>query len=85
MDFFKKNILNIKQIKSIESNIDSLILGLSEIYPRFAYELNGQHRISEKIRSLKPDLADKDGLHLNKKAYDILDILLLKKMEEIYD
>jgi hypothetical protein len=51
--FLKQNILNIKQIKTIESNIDSLILEISEIYPRFAYELNGQHRISEKISEIE--------------------------------
>lgn len=34
-------------------------------------------------RWLKPDLADEDGLHLNKKAYKILDNMLLEKLEYI--
>ena len=39
-------------------------------------DLEAALRISDKDRTLSPDLTSSDGLHLNRKAYDILDRIL---------
>jgi lysophospholipase L1-like esterase len=41
-------------------------------------------RVSEKNRSLRPELTDGDGLHLNRTAYDILDKPFLETLNKIF-
>jgi hypothetical protein len=41
-------------------------------------------RVSEKNRSLRPELTDGDGLHLNRTAYDILDKTFLEALNNVF-
>jgi len=45
------------------------------------FDLEAALRISDNDRSLRPDLTSGDGLHLNKKAYDILDNILNEQLK----
>jgi hypothetical protein len=47
-------------------------------------DLESSLRVSEKNRSLRPELTDGDGLHLNRAAYDILDKTFLESLKSIF-
>jgi len=49
----------------------------------YCLDLEEALRISDNKRFLRPDLANTDGLHLNQKAYKILDLLISKKLRFI--
>lgn len=46
----KDNALDSERIAYLESNIDTIIDELAEIYPIFAYELSGKYKIRERIK-----------------------------------
>jgi hypothetical protein len=46
----KENFINSKKVTYLEENIDAIISELSEIYPLFAFELNGQYKVKERLR-----------------------------------
>jgi hypothetical protein len=48
-EILKKSLVKPEKIVEIESNIDTTIIELSEIYPIFAYELTGKFKIKEKL------------------------------------
>jgi hypothetical protein len=49
----------------------------------FCLDMEEALRIGESDRSLNPDFAAEDGLHLKSKAYDILDKFLLDRVEKL--
>ena len=57
-EIFKKMFADKNQLKFLEENIDSVIIDLSEIYPVFAYELNGQHKIKERLKEVEDCLEE---------------------------
>ncbi|WP_075343577.1 hypothetical protein [Tenacibaculum agarivorans] len=52
-EILKNSIVKPEKIAEIENNIDSTIAELSEIYPIFAYELNGRFKIKEKLDNIE--------------------------------
>jgi methionyl-tRNA synthetase len=48
-EILKSKIVQPNKIKEIETNIDSTINELAEIYPVFAYELSGRYKIKERL------------------------------------
>src|SRR5690606_22057835 len=48
-DILKDKIIDVDHIKMVESNIDVIINELAEIYPIFAFELNGRYKLKERI------------------------------------
>jgi hypothetical protein len=48
-EILKSKIVQPNKIKDIETNIDSTINELAEIYPVFAYELSGRYKIKERL------------------------------------
>ena len=50
-EILKSKIVQPDKIKEIETNIDATINELAEIYPVFAYELNGRYKIKERLES----------------------------------
>ncbi len=54
----KDHFIENEKVSYLEENIDSIIHDLSEIYPLFAYELNGQYKVKEHLRKTE-DYFDK--------------------------
>lgn len=52
MQQIKNKLTENDRIKNVEQNIDSTIAELSEIYPVFAYQLNGQYKIKERLEKV---------------------------------
>ncbi len=50
------------QIEYLEQNIDNVIIELSEVFPIFAYELNGQHKIKDRLTKADQYLNQFDDL-----------------------
>lgn len=50
-EILKNKIIQPNKIKEIETNIDSTINELAEIYPVFAYELSGRYKIKERLEA----------------------------------
>ena len=48
-DVLKDKVVDLERIKEIETNIDSTIDELAEIFPVFAYELSGQYKIKDRL------------------------------------
>lgn len=48
-EILKDKIVEPERIKEIETNIDSTINELAEIFPVFAYELSGQYKIKDRL------------------------------------
>jgi hypothetical protein len=53
-DFSEKEF----EVEYLEKNIDQAVLELSEVYPIFAYELNGQYKIKDRLNRLDKYLED---------------------------
>lgn len=56
----QKNFQDDDQIAFLEENIDSVIIDLAEVFPVFAYELSGQHRIKERLKLAENNLSEVD-------------------------
>ena len=52
MQQMKNKLVESDRIKNVELNIDSTITELSETYPVFAYELESQYKIKEKLEKV---------------------------------
>jgi hypothetical protein len=50
------------EVEYLEKNIDQAVLELSEVYPVFAYELNGQYKIKDRLNRLDKYLGDVEEL-----------------------
>jgi len=62
MEILKTNLSEDNQLDFLEENIDSVIVDLSEVFPVFAYELSGQHRIKERLNKSDNYLTELEGL-----------------------
>jgi len=48
-------------------------------------DLEGALRINDSDRRLRPDLTSGDGLHLNKKAYSIIDNIVVSTLSKAFE
>lgn len=61
-EILKNNFSEDNQLDFLEENIDTVIVDLSEVFPVFAYELSGQHRIKERLNKSDNYLNELEGL-----------------------
>lgn len=62
MEILQSNFGDDNQLDFLEENIDTVIVDLSEVFPVFAYELSGQHRIKERLNKSDNYLTELEGL-----------------------
>jgi len=72
------------QFELLEQNIDTVIEDLSEILPVMAYELNGQHRIKERL-SNADNYFENMKIHLGSQPFDFKEWLMPKINDELLD
>lgn len=58
----KKHFEGNNKIEFLEQNIDEVIVSLSEVFPVFAYELNGQYNIRERLQQAEDYLGNFEEL-----------------------
>jgi len=68
----QKNFQDDDQIAFLEENIDTVIIDLAEVFPVFAYELSGQHRIKERLKLAENNLSEVDEW-INQMPFDFKD------------
>jgi len=75
MEQLKTKLIDFNRIKEIELNINNTLVELSEIYPVFAYQLDGQYKIRERV--------DKTNNYIKQfeKYFTKMDFELQKKMQ----
>lgn len=61
-EILKDKIVEPERIKEIETNIDSTINELAEIFPVFAYELSGQYKIKDRLEKAESYFNEVSGL-----------------------
>lgn len=84
-ELIKDNLLvEPEKIKEIELKIDSTIAELSEIYPVFAHELNGQYKIKDKLEQSEKYF-DKLKLLSGEPPLDIKDWIQPKLSHELFE
>lgn len=78
----EKNFGDETNIEFLEKNIDDVIVELSEVLPVFAYELNGQYDIRQRLENANKYLDDSGEL-LNQLPFDIQDWMMPKITEKL--
>ncbi|WP_420578646.1 hypothetical protein [Ekhidna sp.] len=80
----KKHFEGNNKIDFLEQNIDEVIISLSEVFPVFAYELNGQYNIRERLQQAEDYLGNFEEL-TNQLPFDIEAWIKPKLTENLLD
>ena len=62
IDLVKKTFVDNGKTEYLEKNIDQVINELAEVFPVFAYELNGKHKIKERLQKFDSYFNKMNGL-----------------------